>query len=116
MFEDLEKIAIIGEPDMVYAFRVLGIEAYGPRDVGEARRILESLEEKKIALCFLHQSFLDPLREEREALEKKVVPVVIGYSDYKEIADYLEKMMKDMAVKATGSDSLVKRRGNHGAR
>ena len=116
MFEGLERIAVIGEGDMVYAFRVLGIEAYVPRDVDEARRILERLEKEKIALCFLHQSFLEPLREEREALGRKFVPVVIGYSDYKKITDYLENMMRDMAVKATGSDSLVKRRGNHGTR
>jgi len=116
MSESFEKIAVIGEGDMVYAFRALGIEAYAPRDVDEARRILEGLEKEKIALCFLHQSFLDPLREEREALERKFIPVVIGFSDYKKITDYLENMMRDMAVKATGSDSLVKRRGNHGTR
>jgi vacuolar-type H+-ATPase subunit F/Vma7 len=116
MSEKFERMAVIGEGDMVYALRVLGIEVYAPRDTDEARRILENLEKEKIALCFLHQSFLDPLREERESLEKKFVPVVVGYSDYKEITDYLENMMRDMAVKATGSDSLVKRRGNHGTR
>ncbi len=114
MSEGLERIAVIGEEDMVYAFRVLGIEAYAPRDVYGAKRILENLEKEKIALCFLHQSFFGPLREEREGLGKKFVPVIIGFSDYREIADYLENMMRDMAVKATGSDSLVKRRGNHG--
>jgi vacuolar-type H+-ATPase subunit F/Vma7 len=116
MFESLERIAVIGERDMVYALRVLGIEVYAPGDVDEARRILENLEKEKIALCFIHQSFLDPLREEREALGRKFVPVVVAYSDYKKITDYLENMMRDMAVKATGSDSLVKRRGNHGTR
>ncbi len=116
MFEGFEKIAVIGEGDMIYAFRALGIETYAPRDMYEAKRILESLEKEKIALCFLHQSFLVPLSEEREALEKKFVPVVIGFSDYRKITDYLENMMRDMAIKATGSDSLVKRRGNHGTR
>jgi vacuolar-type H+-ATPase subunit F/Vma7 len=116
MFENLERIAVVGEGDMVYALRLLGIKVYAPRDVEEARRILESLEKEKIALCFLHQSFLGPLREEREVLGRKFVPVVVGYSDYKKITDYLENMMRDMAVKATGSDSLVKRRGNHGTR
>jgi hypothetical protein len=36
--------------------------------------------------------------------------VVVGYSDYRKITDYLGRMMREMAVKATGSDSLVKRR------
>jgi hypothetical protein len=42
--------------------------------------------------------------------------VVVGFSDYRKITDHLENMMKEMAVKATGSDALVKRRGNHGTR
>jgi vacuolar-type H+-ATPase subunit F/Vma7 len=116
MFEGFEKMAVIGERDMMYPFRALGIKTYAPRDVNEAKQILEGLEKEKIALCFLHQSFLVPLSEEREALEKKFVPVVIGFSDYRKITGYLENMMRDMSVKATGSDSLVKRRGNHGTR
>lgn len=116
MFEGFERVAVIGEADMVYAMRVLGIKVYAPRDVDEARKVLESLEKEKIALCFIHQGFLDPLREEREALGKKFLPVVVGYSDFREITDYMENMMRDMAIKATGSDSLVKRRGEHGTR
>jgi hypothetical protein len=37
---------------------------------------------------------------------------VAGFSDYRVVADHLGKMMREMAVKATGSDSLVKKREN----
>ena len=70
------------------------------------------LQKEDIAICFLHQKYFEELHEEREALGKKFCPVVAGFSDYRTISDHLGKMMKDMAVKATGSDSLVKRRGN----
>ena len=116
MFEDQARVAVIGENDMVFAFRVLGILTYSPRSIEEAREILKNLERDNVALCFLHQSYLEPLQEEREALGKKLVPVVVGFSDYRKITDHLEMMMKEMAVKATGSDALVKRRGNHGTR
>jgi hypothetical protein len=43
-------------------------------------------------------------------LEKKFCPVVAGFSDYRMVTDYLEKMISEMAVKATGSDALVKGR------
>ena len=109
-------MAVIGEKDVIYAFRALGIKAYSPRDLDEARTILKSLEQENIALCFLHQSLLDPLQEERDVLGKKFMPVVVGFSDYRKITDHLENMMKEMAVKATGSDALVKKRGNHGTR
>ena len=116
MFDGLTKVAVIGERDVIFAFRALGIKTYSPRDLDEARSILKSLEQEDIALCFLHQSLLAPLQEEREVLGKKFVPVVVGFSDYRKITDHLENMMKEMAVKATGSDALVKRRGNNGTR
>ena len=116
MFEEKTRVAAIGPQDAVFALGVLGIKAYSPRDLDEAREILSSLERDNIALCFLHQSYFETLQEEREALGKKFVPVVVGFSDYRKITDHLENMMKEMAVKATGSDALVKRRGNHGTR
>jgi vacuolar-type H+-ATPase subunit F/Vma7 len=116
MFDEQKNVAVIGEKDMVFAFRALGFKTYSPRHLDEAREILNGLEKDNIALCFLHQSYFQPLQEEREALGKKFVPVVVGFSDYSTITDHLENMMKEMAVKATGSDALVKRRGNHGTR
>jgi len=116
MFDGQAKVAVIGDKDLVFAFRALGISTYSPRNIEEAREILRGLERDNIALCFLHQSYFEPLQEEREALGKKLVPVVVGFSDYRKIPDHLENMIREMAVKATGSDALVKRRGNHGTR
>jgi vacuolar-type H+-ATPase subunit F/Vma7 len=116
MFNKQVNVAVIGEKDMVFAFRVLGLKTYSPRHVDEAREILIGLERENVALCFLHESYFETLQEERETLGKKILPVVVGFSDYRKITEHLENMMKDMAVKATGSDALVKRRGNHGTR
>ena len=116
MFDKQAKVAVIGEKDVVFAFKALGFATYSPRHLDEAREILNGLEQDNIALCFLHQSYFETLQEEREALGKKFVPVVVGFSDYRRITEHLENMMKEMAVKATGSDALVKRRGNHGTR
>jgi vacuolar-type H+-ATPase subunit F/Vma7 len=116
MFEKNARVAAVGPQDAVFALKVLGIKAYSPRNLDEARDILYGLEKDNIALCFLHQSFFEALQEEREALGKKFVPVVVGFSDYRKITDHLENMMKEMAIKATGSDALVKRRGNNGTR
>jgi vacuolar-type H+-ATPase subunit F/Vma7 len=116
MSDRKEQVAVIGDQDLVYPLRTLGIRIFAPRNLEEARKILEELEQEDIALCFLHQSYFEPLREEREALGKKFTPVVVGFSDYRKVTDHLDKMMRDLAVKATGSASLVKRRGNHGTR
>jgi len=106
-----DRVAVIGDADLVFPLKTLGIKIYFPKTNEEAGQILRSLEEERIALCFLHERFLDPLKEKREILGKKVCPVVVGFSDYREITDHLGEMMRDMALKATGSDSLVKQRG-----
>ncbi|MFC2170018.1 V-type ATP synthase subunit F [Acidobacteriota bacterium] len=106
-----DKVAVVGDPDLVFPLRVMGIKVYSPGSIDEARGVLAHLEKDQIALCFLHESFLEDLKEEREAFGKKLCPVIVGFSDYRKISDYLGKMMSDMAIKATGSDSLVKRRG-----
>jgi vacuolar-type H+-ATPase subunit F/Vma7 len=116
MSDRIGRVAVIGDQDLAYPLRTLGIQIYTPGHLEEARKILEELEQEDIVLCFLHQSYFEPLQEEREALGKKFTPVVVGFSDYRKIIDHLDEMMRDMAVKATGSASLVKRRGNHGTR
>lgn len=116
MSDGKKRVAVIGDQDLVYPLKTLGIRVFAPRNLDETRKILEELEQEDIALCFLHQRYFEPLSEEREALGKKFTPVVVGFSDYRKITDHLDKMMRDLAVKATGSASLVKRRGNHGTR
>ena len=70
MLEELDRVAVMGGKDLVFIFRALGIKVFSPRDVEEAREILEDLEKKNIALCFVHQSLLDPLGGEGGLREK----------------------------------------------
>lgn len=107
----LERVAVLGDRDLVFPLKVLGVRVFSPKDTDEARRVLDSLEEEGIALCFIHEKFFGPLKSEREALRERYVPVLAGFSDYRKVTDDLGKMVREMAVKATGSDSLVKKRG-----
>ena len=105
-----DKVAVVGDADIIFGLRALGVKVFSPKDLEEAKKIMESLAEENFALCFLHESFLEPLREEREVLRDKFCPVVVGFSDYRKVTDQLERMMREVAIKATGSDSLVKKR------
>jgi vacuolar-type H+-ATPase subunit F/Vma7 len=105
-----EKVAIIGDSELVFSFQALGIKVFSPQDLEEARECLRGLEKEDVALCFLQEDIFQALEMEREDISQKFCPVVVGYSDYRKITDYLGRMMREMAVKATGSDSLVKRR------
>ena len=106
-----EKIAVIGDSDLVFAFRALGWEVFSPLNLEEAKKTMEILEKENYAICFVHQNFLEPLEEERKALVKKFCPVVVGFRDYRDVADYIGNIMREMAIKATGSDSLARRKG-----
>ena len=106
-----DRVAFIGDADLVFPLRILGIKTFSPKTIEEAEQILQTLEESAIALCFLHEKFLEPLKEKRASIGKKFCPVVVGFSDYREITDHLGEMMRGLAIKATGSDSLVKQRG-----
>ena len=108
---ELMRMAVVGDADFLLPLRALGIKVFTPKTAEEAGAVLETLEKENYALCFLHQSFIGPLAEAREALGKKLHPVVVGFSDYREVADSLEIMIRELAVKATGSDALVKRKG-----
>ncbi len=104
-----DKVAVVGEPDFVFAFRAMGIKVFSPKNLEEAKKVIEAVKEKKFALCFLQESLLEPLSDELKALKDKFCPVVVGFSDYRKVTDYLGKMMREIAVKATGSDVLKKR-------
>lgn len=111
-----DKVAVVGDADLVFPFRALGVKVFSPKNLDEAKEIMKTLDEENFALCFLHESLMQPLKEEREALREKFCPVVVAFSDYRKVTDYLGDMMRDIAIKATGSDSLVKRRGEDGTR
>lgn len=111
-----DKVAVVGVSDLVFAFRALGVKVFSPKNSEETKEIMKTLEEENFALCFLHESFFEPLREEIEILREKFCPVVVGFSDYREVQDRIGQMMREMAIKATGSDSLVKKRGKDEAR
>lgn len=106
-----DKIAVVGEADIVFPLRALGMKVFSPKSLEEAKEILEALEKENFALCFLDENLFESLQKERDALRKKFCPVVVGFSDYRKVTDHLERVMRELAIKATGSDSLVKKRG-----
>jgi vacuolar-type H+-ATPase subunit F/Vma7 len=105
------KVAIVGQAGLCFGFKALGLDVFSPDTVDEARKVMAVLEKEDYALCFLHESYFEPLKEERDAIGKKFRPVIVGFSDYRKISDHIDVRLREMAVRATGSDSLVKRKG-----
>ncbi|MDH4270628.1 MAG: hypothetical protein OEW18_01490 [Candidatus Aminicenantes bacterium] len=108
-----ERMAVIGAADLVFGLRALGVQTFSPASADEAKKILAAIVEEDYALCLVHQDWLDVLKEEREEIGRRFCPVVLGYSDHRALTDLVERMVREMAVKATGSDSLVRGKGNN---
>ncbi len=110
---DFTRIAVVGEPDLVFGFRALGIWTFSPAGAEDASKVAAGIVRGDFALCLVDQRWLAAFKEEEAAAGRKFCPVIVGFSDYRSLTDELEKRVREMAVKATGSDSLVKRKGSH---
>lgn len=108
---EFSRVALVGDADCVYGFRVLGVRTFSPGDAGEARKIAAEILKGGFALCLVDQRWLAVFKEEEVEADRKLCPVIVGFSDYRSLTDELEKRVRAMAVKATGSDSIVKRKG-----
>lgn len=106
-----DKIAVVGDADLVFAFRALGFHVFSPLDAEAARRVAAELRKEGFALCFVHQKWLEMFKPAKKESGRTAEPVVVGYSDFRSLTDEVDKKLREMAVKATGSDSLVKRKG-----
>ena len=105
-----ERIAVIGDADLVYAFRAVGIRVFTPASLEEADAALRGLAGEGVILCLVHERYYERLREAREAIEKEGGPAVAAFSDYRQVTDVLQRRLAELAVRATGSDSLIKKR------
>lgn len=108
-----ERVAIIGAADLVFGLRALGIRTFSPRNAEEARKFLAAIAKEDYALCLVHQDWLEALKEERKVIGRRFCPAVLGFSDHRDVSDLVGQMVREMAVMATGSDSLVRGKGNN---
>jgi vacuolar-type H+-ATPase subunit F/Vma7 len=112
----LDKVAVVGVGDLLYAFRALGIKVFTLQRSGGIREIREQLRHGAYALCFLQESLFEEWTRERDVRNGAAGPVVVPFTDCRHVTGYLEDMMRTLAVKATGSDSLRTERNAHEGR
>lgn len=101
------KIAIIGDPDILLIFKILGMEVYPAKNKNEARQALSEVEVKNFPVCLLQQDYYSLLSEKER--KKEPWPVYLPFRDYRQAEDLLEGEIKKMMIKATGSDTLLRK-------
>lgn len=110
MFEKNQtKAAAIGDPDILIIFRSAGVEVFPALNEAEAIRAIGEIEEKGYGLCFVQENFYPLTRGKKEKKERKVETVFVPLKDFRQEVDFIQDIMREMTVKATGSDMLLKR-------
>lgn len=101
------KVAIIGDPDILLIFKFLGFSLFPARHNEEARQALKAVEAQNIKLCLIQQDYYFLVREKERRKEKW--PVYLPFKDYRQAEDLLQEAIKGMMIKATGSDTLLRK-------
>lgn len=103
------NIAIIGEKDLCTPFRLFGLTVFAPKSLDEARAMLAQVVDEKYAICLIQETWLGELKAEVEELSQKFSPVCVGFSDFRAASKSVEILMRQLSIKATGSEALFAR-------
>ena len=101
------KIAIIGDKDLVEGFAAAGFQAFFPEDKKE--RIASALNEvvrNDFSLCFILERFALKVKEQIRELDRKTYPVIVLLPDYREDFGLTAESLKEVIVRATGTESF----------
>ncbi|MCI4445746.1 MAG: hypothetical protein JHC32_06930 [Candidatus Aminicenantes bacterium] len=111
------RVAIMGDENLLAPLRAFGFIIFSPHSVEEAREMLSQVVNEGYALCLIQERWLDFLKNEMAELSQKFSPVCLGFSDYRQISEVMEKMLSGLSIRATGSDVLFTRgRNDHETR
>ncbi len=109
---DMMKVAIVGDAALLVGFRALGIKVFSPANPDEARAVLALLEKEDItASASSTRGSSGPSRRRGRRSVGNSAPSSWAFRTTRTASDHLEVMLREMAVRATGSDALVKRKG-----
>lgn len=71
------KIAVLGDPESVLGFRVLGLDVFPAETVDEAKRTLRHLTQKNYAIVYLTEQFAQFMAEDLTRYQDEITPAVI---------------------------------------
>lgn len=106
---EVGRMAVIGDRDFCAPFKVLGLSVLTPENPDQARAMLAQVVQEKYAVCLIQETWLEVLKPEVAELSHKFAPVCVGFSDFRAGSESVENLMKELSIKAIGSDALFTR-------
>ncbi|MBA2123706.1 hypothetical protein B9J78_02020 [bacterium Unc6] len=101
-----DKIAIIGDEDVVLCFKVFGAKMFGVTDIAQAKKAIEDVKKQNYSIVYVAQVWAKQLKHILHPLPDETFPIFVVIPDGRtEDSMGLEKI-KNAARKALGSDRL----------
>ncbi|MDI6698248.1 MAG: V-type ATP synthase subunit F [Candidatus Saccharicenans sp.] len=106
---EVGRMAVIGDRNFCAPFKVLGLSVLTPENPDQARTMLARVVQEKYAVCLIQETWLEVLKPEVAELSNKFAPVCVGFSDFRASSESVENLMRELSIKAIGSDALFTR-------
>lgn len=99
------KIAVIGDRDLILAFKAVGMEVFSANDAEAAAVLLKKLA-KEYAIIFITEDLAQPLWETLEKYKEKAYPAIIPIPASYGSNGFGAKGIKKDVERAVGTDIL----------
>jgi V/A-type H+/Na+-transporting ATPase subunit F len=100
----MSEIAIIGEKEVVWGFRVLGVSVFDVDKADELPAIIDTLVKKDVALIFITESLAEYMIDFLRQIEQEKSPTVCIIPNPKNRLNLAERRMRDRVKRAIGLD------------
>ncbi len=101
------QIAAIGDEDSMVVLSLAGITVFCARNKEAALEKIDEVINQGFGLCLIQDEFY-PLVLAKQKIEGGWQPVFLPFRDYRQAVDLIQSRLRELAIKATGSDSLLK--------
>ena len=95
-------LAIVGNEDAVLGFQALGFKVYAVSEPADFKLSIDKAAEEKIAICLVEDNVYNAAIDQINNYRHLALPIFIPFSKAAK-TDLLDKLVKDIRIKATGA-------------
>ena len=103
-----DKIGVIGDKDVVLAFKAIGVDVFGTKNPLEARDIIKSCAKNGYAVLYLTEELAKELEDFLQRYKTVPYPAIIPIPSKSGSTGYTMKGLKKDMEKAIGADILFR--------
>lgn len=100
------KIAVVGDKDLILAFKAIGIDVFPVVEADEARRAVDNCAKNNYAVIFVTEQIAEKIEETISRYNDKILPAVILIPSNQGTLNIGLQRISDSVEKAVGVNIL----------